>query len=73
MAIYGAGVWLAMTMRQPSFCAFMGVGSPPVCLHVRVAGGLLFWWCYWVLVVLLGFGGVDNFYVWFIGGGFLDE
>ena len=51
MAICGAGVWLAMTMRQPSFCAFMGVGSPPVCLRVRVAGGLFggvigFWWCW---------------------------
>lgn len=53
MAICGAGVWLAMTMRQPSFCAFVGVGSPPVFLRVRVAGGLLFWWCYWALVVLI--------------------
>lgn len=59
MAICGAGVWLAMTMRQPSFCAFMGVGSPPVCLRVRVAGGL--------------FGGVGDFYARFIGCGFLDE
>ena len=26
--------------------------SPPVCLRVLVAGGL-FWWCYWVLAVLM--------------------
>ena len=66
MAICGAGAWLAMTMRQPSFCAFVGVSSPPVCLRVRVAGGT-------TILALLGFSGVDDFYARFIGCGFLDE